>query len=424
MNRRSLRLSLVLALALGVTACTVPPRSADQALTVRGSLAYRERIALPPESTAVVELRAGRDGPVVAESRQPLGGRQVPIPFELTVPRAALDAGAHALQGAILVGGQPAWTTEPTTVAPAAGLLDVGTLLLARHQPVAFASTLRCGDRVARFGVGKRDGRDVPQLEAGGRRYDLKEIPAASGARYEAIDDPRTSVWNKGDRATVVVAGEPWPECTSAPAGSPAPFRARGNEPFWTLEIDDRALRFTTPYVKLQGPAPALQAAAGVRRYKGVLQDKPVEVTVTAARCADSMTGMPHPARVEVDFDGRIWRGCGGEPVQLLIGEWVVTDIGGRKPVEGSRATLHFGEDGRLSGSGSCNRYFASFTLTGETLTIGRAASTMMACAPPLLDQEQRFLGILQEVQRFEIGAAGELVLIDRSDRRVTARRG
>lgn len=406
-----------------LAACAVPPMSAEDSLTMRGSLTYRERIALPPDAMAVVELREGSDGPVLAESRQPLGGRQVPIPFELTVPRQSLAVGGHAVRGAIFVGGQSAWASETKFVAAGAGPVDVGPLLLTRHQPLAFASTLRCGDRSARFGIGKREGKDVPQLDAGGRRHDLKEVVSASGAKYEAIDDPRTTVWTKGDRATVVVAGEPWPECTLEPAG-PRPFRARGNEPFWSLEMSDRGLRFSTPDSKLQGPAPAMQASAGVRRYTGTLQGKPVAVTVTPSLCNDTMTGMPYPARVELQFDGRTWRGCGGEPVQLLLGEWIVTDIDGARPVEGSRATLAFGEDGRLSGSGSCNRYTASFKLTGEGLTVGQAAGTMMACEPRLMAQEKRFLDLLQQVQRFEIGAAGELVLIAPSGRKITARRG
>jgi heat shock protein HslJ/uncharacterized lipoprotein YbaY len=416
-------LTTALAGALLLAACAVPSGAPDDRLIVSGSLTYRERIALPPDAMAVTELREGSDGAVLAESRQPLGGRQVPIPFELTLPRQALGPGAHAVRGAIFVGGRPAWVSEPKFIAAGAATIDVGALLLARYEPLAFASDLRCGDRFARFGIGKRNGKDVPQLDAGGRRYDLKEVVSASGAKYEAIDDPRTTVWTKGDRATVVVAGETWPECTLEAAG-PRPFRARGNEPFWSLEASDRGLRFATPDGKLQGPAPALQSSAGIRRYTGTLQGKPVTVTVTPGVCSDTMTGMPHPARVEVEFDGRTLRGCGGEPVQLLLGEWIVTDIGGAKPVDGSRASLAFGEEGRLSGNGSCNRYTASFKLTGEALTVGKAASTMMACEPKLMEQEKRFLDILQQVQRFEIGAAGELVLIDPSGKKITARRG
>lgn len=216
------RLSLLCALtgALLLTACAVPTSGGGQDhLTVRGSLVHRERIALPPEAIVVVELREGTEGRVVAESRQPLGGRQVPIPFELTVQPQALAAGTVTVRGAILVGGRPAWVSEPKAVAAAAGPVDVGVLMLAHHQPLAFASLLTCGDRSARFGIGRRDGKDVPQLDVSGRRFDLKPVVAASGARYEALDEPRTSLWDKGNRATVVIEGESWPECEVAPEG-------------------------------------------------------------------------------------------------------------------------------------------------------------------------------------------------------------
>lgn len=218
MHRARPSLSCALAGALLLAACAVPPSGGGQDhLTVRGSLVHRERIALPPQAIAVVELREGTEGRVLAESRQPLGGRQVPIPFELTAQGQAPAAGALTVRGAIFVGGRPAWASEPKAVAAGTGAVDVGALLLSRYEPLAFASVLKCGDRTARFGVGRRDGQDVPQLAVGDRRYDMRAVVSASGARYEAIDDPRTTLWDKGNRAMVVVEGETWPECEVAP---------------------------------------------------------------------------------------------------------------------------------------------------------------------------------------------------------------
>jgi heat shock protein HslJ len=47
----------------------------------------------------------------------------------------------------------------------------------------------------------------------------------------------------------------------------------------------------------------------------------------------------------------------------------------------------------------------------------------MMSCAPSLMEQERRFLEILQRVQRFDIGDTGALVLHDDLGRKITARR-
>ncbi|MBX3615241.1 MAG: YbaY family lipoprotein, partial [Burkholderiaceae bacterium] len=89
-----------------------PPAERAQSLAIKGAMAYRERIALPPDASAVVELREGpgTGGRIVAEWRSALKGRQVPGAFELNVDRAKLVAGArHSLRGAIFAGGRPAW---------------------------------------------------------------------------------------------------------------------------------------------------------------------------------------------------------------------------------------------------------------------------------------------------------------------------
>lgn len=69
-----------------------------------------------------------------------------------------------------------------------------------------------------------------------------------------------------------------------------------------------------------------------------------------------------------------------------------------------SEATAEFGPDGQLSGSTGCNRYFASYTVDGEKLTIGQGGSTMMACEPTeLMQQEADFLAALQNAATFTI---------------------
>ena len=434
---RPIAAATLLCTAASLIACSSAPvhpqlepskRSRVEGPLIRGELTYRQRIALPPDSIAIVELRANSgNGHVVAEWRRTLGGMQVPIRFEMGYDPTKLEAsGTYALRGAVFSGGRPTWVSEPHPITLAhGGDITAGTLMLMPYQVLAFASTLKCGERTAQFGIGKRDGRDVPQLVVGDRRWDLREAVSASGARYEAIDDPRTSIWTKGNRATVTVGGETWPECemsNGAAAASPPTLKARGNEPFWSLEIGSTLL-LRTPDARLEGPAPAVGLRDGVRRYEGTLAGKAVSVVAREQRCADTMTGMPYPLTVEMQFDGRTWRGCGGEPADLLVGrEWVVEDMTGGL-ADRSRATLAFTADGRLAGRASCNNFTATFALTGETLTVGKAATTMMACAPSLMQQEGRFLDILQNTRRFEITETGALVLITGDDRRITARR-
>src|SRR3970040_107324 len=47
---------------------------------------------------------------------------------------------------------------------------------------------------------------------------------------------------------------------------------------------------------------------------------------------------------------------------------------------EGVTATIQFAEDGTYSGSGGCNNYSGTYTIDGSSISLGVAASTMMAC--------------------------------------------
>jgi heat shock protein HslJ len=262
----------------------------------------------------------------------------------------------------------------------------------------------------------------VTRLTIDGEHYELEQAVSASGARYEAAGDPTTTLWVKGDRATLAVRGQALPECRVEP-DAPDALRARGNEPSWRLDLGT-ALVFETLDGRIEGTAPPAQFVNGVRTHAGTVNGRAVRVALAPRVCRDTMSGMPHPWTAEVTVDGRTYRGCGGDPESLLVGgEWTVEDIDGRK-VDRSRATLDFGVDGRLAGKASCNAYTTGYTLTGEALTIGPTATTRMSCAPALMEQERLFLDILQRVRTFDVTDAGALVLQDDRGRKITARRG
>jgi heat shock protein HslJ len=100
----------------------------------------------------------------------------------------------------------------------------------------------------------------------------------------------------------------------------------------------------------------------------------------------------------------------------------VVEDIDAAGIPDNARVTLEFLPEGRVAGTGGCNRYNAAFTLTGEGLSFGPAASTMMACAEALMNLEQRFHATLAAVDRFEIDPTGALIL-HAPEGRILARR-
>lgn len=384
-------------------------------LIIKGSLTYRARIALPPGSRAAVEFRdAGAPSGigVVAEQRADLKGRQVPIPYELPVDRAKLAAGKrYVVKGAIVSGARVVWASKDIAVDLSGPVVDLGTVALTQTRAETIKSELMCGaDRVS---VAYDQG--IAHVTVGGQAYEMKQVLAASGAKYEAADDPSTSFWNKGRNGTLVVKGKTYPLCTPVAVAPSQAFSATGNEPGWRLDIVNGQLTLLTNNgaTRTTLPAPKPEAIPSGRKYTASTDGRVVTAMVLDRVCHDTMTGMPRPNTVEVTIDRTILKGCGGDPAALLLGKtWVVEDIDGTPPVDNSRVTLNFGQDGRLSGNSSCNRYNGKYAITGEGLTITQTAGTMMACiSAALMAQEKMFLDMLRAVQRFEMRPDGKLVL-------------
>ena len=93
-------------------------------------------------------------------------------------------------------------------------------------------------------------------------------------------------------------------------------------------------------------------------------------------------------------------------------GSGVLTDV-----PAGVEATALF-EAGQVGGSGGCNRYGASYTLAGESLTIMPGPMTMMACPEPQMSVEQQFMAALAATASYQI-SGDQLALLDASGQTV-----
>ncbi len=63
---------------------------------------------------------------------------------------------------------------------------------------------------------------------------------------------------------------------------------------------------------------------------------------------------------------------------------------------------IAFTDDGRVAGSGGCNRFFGGYTLDGNALTFDALGSTEMACEPEIMAQETAMLTLLGAVTSYE----------------------
>lgn len=325
----------------------------------------------------------------------------------------------HSVRGAILDGGQAIRVSEPVVDVRSEIDSDMVTLQPSQAQPGA--TTWQCGTQKATFSHAK----GMADLTVANMSFAMRPVVTASGSKYEALSDPTTSLWERGDSATLVVKGQQYPECVKAGA-APAAFRATGNEPGWRLDIAEGNITLLANYgqTRIVMPTAAPEVSMGARTYSAKDRNHSVTVTVSDQVCNDNMSGMPHPNTVVVVLDGKEMRGCGGDPAALLRGpEWAVESIDGAPVVKGSKPTLLFGADGRVSGNSSCNQFTGGFSLTGENLSMTQPAGTMMMCvADALMKQEAVFLKMLRDVNTFAI-EGDALVLTTADGRALRARR-
>lgn len=214
------------------------------------------------------------------------------------------------------------------------------------------------------------------------------------------------------------------PMAASLPAQAAGTFRAQGNEPFWSLRKTDASIVFQTMdgAAVTIAPVPQTSEEGGAAVYRATVEDEAFVLTVADRVCTDTMSGMPFPATVTVALGADSYEGCGGEPASLLAGDWTVTAIDGKAPVADSEPSLSFGDDARVSGNASCNRFFGSYTLTGEGLSFGEMGSSMMMCGDAVMTQERAMLDILEGTIGFSVADNGLLTLSTSDGRTVAAR--
>ena len=104
--------------------------------------------------------------------------------------------------------------------------------------------------------------------------------------------------------------------------------------------------------------------------------------------------------------------GCASETMQLEPNRtYAVERIGERPLIENSYLTITLDDDGRAFGTAGCNHWFASFSIKEQQIHFEQPGSTLMACAPALMEQEQRFLQALSKVERWDVSPTEQLRL-------------
>ncbi len=92
-------------------------------------------------------------------------------------------------------------------------------------------------------------------------------------------------------------------------------FRASGNEPGWVWELLADRMIFIGAYGAERVTTPRSGARGGATPegtvYVGVAEAHKLTVRVLSKPCVDTMSGDLSMSTVEVELDGRRYRGCG-----------------------------------------------------------------------------------------------------------------
>jgi len=333
-------------LALLALTMTLPAVAQDLPV-VRGTVAYRERIALPPDAVLEAELQdvARADAPAVVLGRFRAGpAGQVPIPFAIPYdPARIVVTGRYVVRARVLAGDRLLFTSD--TAAP--------------------VLTQGAGDRV-----------NLMLVRAAAPAAPLGSLPATFEGVIPCADCP-------GIRQRIVLQPDGRFRSRMTYLERNRSFNERGT---WAVEGGTLVLtsRSTQRW--------AIRDAATLAMLDQ--QGQPIVSTAnyTLARIGGTNSA---PLTRRLALAGPRW-------TLVKIGDQAVTAApDGRAPFLQFDAAVE-----RFSGDGGCNRLAGGFKQAGPALTIGPTARTMMACIGPAMETENRFAGALQQVRTWAIAGA------------------
>jgi putative lipoprotein len=85
-----------------------------------------------------------------------------------------------------------------------------------------------------------------------------------------------------------------------------------------------------------------------------------------------------------------------------FIGEWLLEDLAGGGVIDYLQTKLTLTEDGKIFGNAGCNNYTGTYKITGNNIKISPLASTRKMCTPTVINQEIKFLQVLQSINKID----------------------
>lgn len=97
------------------------------------------------------------------------------------------------------------------------------------------------------------------------------------------------------------------------------------------------------------------------------------------------------------------------------VGSWRLIGFGDATEPGEVEVTLRAEADGKIAGTSGCNRYSGAWMPGDGGAKVGPLAATKMACPPPRMEIEARYLEALESVRGWRRHVDG-IVLVDAAD--------
>ena len=198
---------------------------------------------------------------------------------------------------------------------------------------------------------------------------------------------------------------------------------AVGNDPSWSLTINPSKGVMRVNVLNSDSvttPIPERQTDSdGIFRYKAQAADSSrISVLFRPDSCVDKLSGQRYDYRVEVDFRGKPYLGCGSSlrQLSLLQDSWVLTSFQGTSvTASGPRNEVPRLEisltEGRVTGTTGCNRLNGPVKADTRRILFGPLITTRMACEGAVGQLESKFLHELAEPLAYQV-MDGKLMLL------------
>ena len=176
------------------------------------------------------------------------------------------------------------------------------------------------------------------------------------------------------------------------------------------VQGSDGCNRYTASYKA--GDDGAFKISGGVARTKMACPGQ------AAMLARDFVTALTRVTRLQIqgsrltllDARGGVLAVFEAQTQALANTSWDVTAYNNGKQavvslITGTRVTLAFSEDGRVSGSAGCNAFTGAYTVDEDELSIRGLTATRKMCADPagLMEQESAFLQVLTPGMRVRV---------------------